>query len=246
MAYAEVNNSAARLVQAGNYAAALPTYLVALNVFKARVKTLVATGSDRYHELACAGYGPNSTAEARTLRRKRVSQIQRDHNFYQTAAFSTPARMAKSSYARLHMYNRVFVLSEKQENDPSSIYRRDGTSALILFNIGVTLHAQAAQTGSSRTLEKAMTTYRLAQSAVEHWALYSGGQNSLLELAILNNMALLHTQLMQIEDSVSCLRLLGQLLMQMPDLTREARSVFDWNMIIFLQGGFGETPAPAA
>ena len=246
MAYTALNNSAARLVQEGNYAAALPTYLVALNVFKERVKTLVATGNDRYHELACAGYGPNASAQATSLRRKRVSQIKRDHNFFQTAAFITPELIAKSSHARLHMYNRVFILSEKQENDPSSVYRRDGTSALILFNIGVTLHAQASHTGSSRTLGKAMTAYRLAQSAVEHWALYSGGQNSLLELAILNNMALLHTQLVQIEDSVSCLRLLGHLLRQMTDLTNEARSVFDWNMIMFLQGGFGETPAPAA
>ena len=91
-----------------------------------------------------------------------------------------------------------------------------------------------------------MTAYRLAQSAVEHWGLYSGGQNSLPEVAILNNLALLHTQLMEIDCSVSCLRLLVTLLKQIPDLCEKERDVFYWNMILFLQWEFGAILAPAA
>lgn len=244
--YIEVNNNAIKLLHYGNYEAAVPTFLLALDLFKKQVAANAIKESELVNPAFDYGYGPNSSVDARMARRKRTQQIPRDHGFYQSHCFCSDELAAMTTKERLHFYNRAFLLSEGQEDDPAAMNRRDGTSALILFNIGVSLHAQAVRTGDSGTLEKGLTVYRLALSSAEHWALYSGGTQSLLQMSILSNMALLHSQLMQIEDSTIYLRSLRQLIVESPDPALEDRSVFDWNVVLFMEGRLGESPAPAA
>jgi hypothetical protein len=251
--YVEVNNGAVRLLQEGNYAAALPTFLVALNLFKQQVADDVAEDPKQLHFQDSLphppidlGHGAFSSQATRLARRKRTALIPWDHNFFQSVPFANDVLDARTETERLHLYSRAFVLSENPEHNPAAMNRRDGTSALILYNMGATLHAQAIQTGDSSTLGKALTVYRLALSAGEHWALYSGGKTSLLHMSILNNLALVNTQLMQVSESMFCLLFLRRMVVETDGLLQADRSVFQWNVVLHMEGRLDKLPAAAA
>jgi hypothetical protein len=248
--YIEINNGAVRLLQDRNYAAALPAFLVALDLFKQVVAAEVSKDLKQEQQLPDPsfdlGYCGFSSPTTRTARPKRTAQIPQDCNFFQSLSFANDELDAKMMTERLHLYSRAFVLSEKLEHNPAAMNRRDGTSALILFNMGATLHAQAIQTGYSSTLGKALTVYRLALSAVEHWGLYTGRKISLLRMSIVNNMALVNTQLMQVPESTSCLRVLRRLVVETNDLLPDDRNVFEWNVVLHMEGRLDESPAAAA
>lgn len=236
--YIEVNNNAVKLLQNGNYEAAVPTFLIALDLFKKQVAASVITNNQNF----CTSYNLNS----RMTEYKRVDQTRRDQNFYRSHGFQHQEMAAMTSTERLHFCNRAFLLSENKVNDPSAICRRDGTSSLILFNIGVSLHGQAIRTGDTKILEKALTVYELALSSADHWEMYSGGKQGLLQMCILNNMALLHSQVMQMNDSILYLRKLRRLVIESPNLAEEDPGVFDWNVVLYMEGRLEESPAPAA
>ncbi|CAB9497024.1 expressed unknown protein [Seminavis robusta] len=245
--YIEVNNSGVYLLQQGNYAAAMPAFLLALDVFKRQV---AVSAMEEFHG-AAIDYRCNSSSAAlppppASLYDCPSDQFPRDHSFFHSVSFRTDELDRKTATDRLHFHSRAFVLSERLEKDPTAKHRRDGTSGMILFNIGATLHAQAMRTGDSQVLRKALLVYKLAQSSAEEWALYSGGKRSLLLMSVVNNLALAHCQLMQVEESTTSLRLLRQLVIETDDLQPDDRSAIDWNVVLHSESRMEESPAPAA
>ena len=241
--YIEDNNFGVHLLQQGHYDAALPTFIGALELFRQQVVCKVSNcgNAEQLEE------GRSPSRVGRRSRRARSRRIKRDHSFFDAVDFGDLRQESQVSTERLHMYTRAFVLSSSVKDGPCAVNHRDGTSAIILFNIGVTLHAKAIRTGSSQLLSKALTSYRLGLSSAEYWALYySCGKNSLPQMTILNNLALLHVQCMQIKESVLFLRSLQRVMYETFDLTREQRAPFDWNVTILRQGQFHVCPASAA
>ena len=246
--YIEVNNNAVRLLRLGNYEAAVPTFLLALDLFKQHVAASVLKElQSEPPSFIDSVYNPIVDQDSSTARRRRTEMpLSQSQNFYQSCCFRNDELAKRTNPDRLHFYSRAFLLSDRPEDDPSTSNRRDGTSSLLLFNIGVSLHAQAIRTGDTQVLEKALTVYQLALSSADHWVVYSGGKDSLLQMSILNNMALLHIQVMQVCESTSCLQLLKKLIIQWPHIQTDDRDIFDWNVVLFMEGRLDESPAPAA
>jgi hypothetical protein len=104
--------------------------------------------------------------------------------------------------------------------DPSSTRRRDRyhdilLSGVLLYNTGLCHHVQAMErTGSEMTLRRALNLYSMASALLSSSGLFEDPSEeaednaddfTLLLMAIMNNMAHIHSCLMELESAWDCL-----------------------------------------
>ena len=105
------------------------------------------------------------------------------------------------------VFDHVFVLStDLSENDlVASAEAENVVSASLLYNIGLALHKKGLAAGSSQDLQLALNMYRKAGSLVQFTDQERTGQTLLVFLAILNNMAHIYAEMMDIKQMGDCI-----------------------------------------
>ena len=111
----------------------------------------------------------------------------------------TTTTTTSSSTCSLTIFDRVFVfLPAGPAEDPTARHNRDGSAAVILYNLALTQQTRALQivnvdtTKSQAALLQALRMYAWALSALQHWDRHSTTVHQgchLLRVATLHNMA---------------------------------------------------------
>jgi tetratricopeptide (TPR) repeat protein len=148
------------------------------------------------------------------------------------------------------MFQQVFTFSSS-DCDPTSPENRDGSSAMILYNMALVYHSRASP--SKVSLAKALQMYNYALAAIQHWARHQVVHQGchLLRLAILNNMAHVNALLQKKAAAEHCLKCLRDILAYAKGFTTEEQyEFFTANVVVLcLKDGSGvlvKAPAAAA
>lgn len=237
-----MNNHGVRFLQQRNHRQAGDRILQALSHLKESNKKRPLPGKlqqEDEHEILISGFSCHPISPS-------------------TASCSSSAmgRDDRTTSLPFQMFDRVFAFSSSQ--DPTARHNRDGSSAMLLYNLGVTNHARAmelSQQGRPSKLSsaKALKMYTWALSAVQHWA--RGHQEAvhegchLLRLAILNNMAHINAMMHRTADAQHCLKCTRDILNYAKGhVSREEYAFFSANVVVLcLKGDSGNlVKAPAA
>ena len=173
-----MNNKAISLVKQGQSREAIKLFLQALSALKSEVCS--------QNKAAAAGSrssSPTNTPQVETP-------------YMRVSVGSEEGSSSASSFA---MFDRLFAMNPQV--DPCAPQQRDGTTACLLYNMALS-HQRMSESNAkdSKTclhLKKAASTFTMSFSAAQHWKRWTkehAGFN-ILQLAILNNLMGLHTQL---------------------------------------------------
>lgn len=174
-----MNNKAVSLVKEGHSREAIKLFLQALSALKSEVcsqNKAAAAGS----RSSCS---PTNTPPV-------------GNPYLRVSVGSEEDSSSASSFA---MFDKLFAMNPQV--DPCAPQQRDGTTACLLYNMALS-HQRMSESNAkdSKTclhLKKAASTFTMSFSAAQHWKRWTkehAGFN-ILQLAILNNLMGLHTQL---------------------------------------------------
>lgn len=239
-----LNNQAVRCLQQQDYRKSIETFLLALGKQKEAIKATTSSSSSRQQEAAHALQKLPSEEE------DRAQQVINEKSYFISQSLECTSTREEED-APFQLFDRVFLLSR---HDPTSASHRDGTSAVILFNMAMAHHHRGIRFNQRLQLAKAVRMYQWALSAVQHWEKTTSCPNNssgchVLRLAILNNMAHANYCGRRNQDAVHSLKCLRDILVYAKGCVPPKDFAFFTGNIVALchkSGGIVQAPAAAA
>jgi len=149
-------------------------------------------------------------------------------------------------------FTRAFVLVHPDDVDPNAHEYRSETTAVLLYNIGLSYHSKGVTKGGSKRLEYALEFYHLALTTLEESQELPVQECSekarFIILALLTNMAHIYSHFYESSEACTCRELIPELLAAVPFETTvmgEDEYVFFF-MAIHVYNDINLVNAPAA
>ena len=232
----QLNNSAVQCMSEGNTegsVAALSSALSSLQVGQ-NARTKEASNVDLRMSLALRLLGNITSSNNPSP----ISSIELDH-----------ACLADSTCS-FSIFNHMLTVSNAclLDADVSQHYER--LQAMILYNLGLTLHYQSMRTGRSDELQGALDLYEMAFAVVENsWQFIDLQDLMLLLMGLLNNLGHIHSNLFNQPQTKSCIDWLQGLAGHPAFLNliqREQYARFSMNLLVVLKQFERQHCSPAA
>ena len=175
-----MNNKAVSLAKEGQSREAIKLFLQALSELKSQVCNQNKAATDG-----------NSTS--RSSSPTNTPQVQ---NPFMSVPVGSDEDSSSSSFV---MFDKLLAMNPQV--DPCEPQQRDGTTACLLYNMALShqhmSESNAKDSKSCLHLKKAASTFAMAFSAAQHWKRWTKEHSgfNILQLAILNNLMGLYTQL---------------------------------------------------
>jgi hypothetical protein len=115
----------------------------------------------------------------------------------QPSLVSVPIHAKKEDDALILLYNRAIVVFPSEQD-------KDLLAGVALYNMALVNHCRAIERGASSLLTIALKIYEMAAAIVKD-SKDQSGIGDLLELAVYNNMAQIHSIRFSTEDMLECL-----------------------------------------
>jgi hypothetical protein len=128
--------------------------------------------------------------------------------------FHTPSYQEHHAFS---LFDRALVIDDAELAAASSIAGQNCTSAVVLFNMALSLHLQGRRDIRSRhtSFKKALALYKLAVETLEISNDGDDGGNRLAYLAALNNMGHIYFHFCEGREAQHCIQLIQSMLATM-------------------------------
>lgn len=146
------------------------------------------------------------------------------------------------------VYNRAFVLTS-DEQEPYFAQNEHTVPAILLYNMGLSRHLEANQTGKSATLRKALHLYTMSFTMLEQASDFLNDMDITVLLALANNMGVISGSQLYDRPAAETSRLMMERTLSAPEcldaLEEEDAQFFSLNLM-FLTEFQRRAWAPAA
>lgn len=175
-----------------------------------------------------------------------------DHNINTQMAsleLNTTGSLAECS-GSFSIFSHILTIPNAYELESDVTKNFERIQAMLLYNLGLTVHLQAMRSGRSEELKGALQLYEMAFSVVENsWQLMCLDDLMLLMMALLNNLGHIHATLYNMPQTQCCVDWLKGLAGHPAFLNimqREQYSGFSMNLLVVLKQYSSQVCSPAA
>lgn len=223
----DMNTTAVALMQQNNQAGAIASFQQALTC----LRQLVQTADDsNFHHPPCTAKNHGSRAPSMDTTNamqsdpsdnKVVCSVSIDHVLH-----STNTNLLSISPANLfEFYNQAFVFS-CNETGELPVVSKSIVTAVLLFNMAVTLHGKAVRSGASGVLRRSLKLYKMSLAVLQQDpALH------VLHLALLNNMGYIYSHFYEWEEMKQCRETFTSTCKMLKDLTAKDSVFFSFVLL---------------
>ena len=128
-------------------------------------------------------------------------------------------------------YHRAFVISPKIAGELPVIYE-SVTTAVLLYNTGLSCHGNAIRSGSSIELRRALQLYKISLRIIQDNSLLHGEDTfQVVLLALLNNTGCIHSHFYDWNEMSECREVLYSLFASSNNLTMEDYVFFSYVLL---------------
>jgi hypothetical protein len=139
-------------------------------------------------------------------------------------------------------YNRAFVISTNIARELPLVYE-SVTTAVLLYNTGLSCHGNALRSGSSRELRRSLQLYKMSLRIIQdNSSLHGEDMLQVVLLALLNNIGCIHSHFYDWNEMSECREVLYSLFASSKDLTMEDYVFFSYVLL----PSYHISPVPAA
>ena len=240
------NHVAALLIQEGKYKKASLTLRQGL---KSLAKSFKLTSTHRTVAFALNLHLAPGRSASRGSQDKRDGQCKAKLVIHtcQTPDI-TAAELAHCPVSLFSIFNRIFVISIVENDEETKLVEvhSEAIVAVILFNLGLTLHHQAVKTSSSHFWGQSLKFYVAALHALKESSIQDHLAR-LLSMAIANNMGHIYSNLFDERKTCECRELLKSLLSSQLTLNGDWKNELDFFFLAaFYVGAVHTAHSPAA